>query len=486
MDMEAEEPSSKKLKISHIVSPEESSSDAVNIINSVCAPQAQESQTETHSHGHIDARTSPSTNHTAIMSSVHHIRGPADTIDAAADTVTAPDTRQSSESAVDQQFRHAEVGEDPASTEQPVISKNQLKKLRRRQDWEDKSQYRKLKRKQKTVEKRERKRAARAEASATPAPSATTTTESTTNTLKSVRPIQVPVTFLLDCQYDEYMLEKERISLGSQLTRCYADNRNAPFKAHMVVSSFHGPLRERFETVLANTHNSWKGVKFSEDNLLVSAEEAQKIMKADGSGIIAGALCPSDDQTTKSDEQLRDEGEIIYLSSDSPDTLTELKPYSTYIIGGLVDRNRAKGLCYQKATADGITTAKLPIGEYIQMASRSVLATNHVFEIMLKWLELGDWAEAFLQVIPKRKGGTLRHTGEDNLDEIVEDSSAGGMPIHEAAQRAEDADADGGYASNGGHGVGNGNGELGHASGGEDHAVEAANTDGGEAEVDEI
>ena len=42
------------------------------------------------------------------------------------------------------------------------------------------------------------------------------------------------------------------------------------------------------------------------------------------------------------------------------------------------------------------------------MNSRSVLAVNHVVEIMLRWLECGDWGEAFEKVIPKRKGGVLR------------------------------------------------------------------------------
>jgi tRNA (guanine9-N1)-methyltransferase len=85
-----------------------------------------------------------------------------------------------------------------------------------------------------------------------------------------------------------------------------------------------------------------------------------------------------------------------------------LSPYSTYIVGGLVDKNRHKGICYKIAKERGIKTAKLPIGEYLEMQSRKVLATNHVVEIMVRWLECGDWGEAFMKVIPKRKGVKLR------------------------------------------------------------------------------
>ena len=102
------------------------------------------------------------------------------------------------------------------------------------------------------------------------------------------------------------------------------------------------------------------------------------------------------------------EGDTIYLTSDSPHTLDRLQPYSTYIVGGLVDKNRHKGICYQTACDRGIKTAKLPIGEFMEMQSRFVLATNHVVEIMVRWLECGDWAESFVRVMPKRKGGVLK------------------------------------------------------------------------------
>jgi tRNA (guanine9-N1)-methyltransferase len=107
---------------------------------------------------------------------------------------------------------------------------------------------------------------------------------------------------------------------------------------------------------------------------------------------------------------------IIYLTSDSPHTLDVLSPFTTYVIGGIVDKNRHKGLCYKRAMARDIPTARLPIGEYMTMQSRSVLTTNHVAEIMLRWLEYGDWAKAFLRVIPKRKEARLKpnHGTDEN------------------------------------------------------------------------
>ena len=275
-----------------------------------------------------------------------------------------------------------------------------------------------------------------------------------------------PITILIDCGFDNLMAEKEMISLGSQLTRSYSDNHRAPFQAHLVVSSWGGLLKQRFDNVLNEHYLNWKGVRFEEDDFAVVAEKAKVWMSGKPGGRLAGtfekygpiqqrpvvAQIDSSEGTTKEiveeveaendplhsapdasrppeaaavaaqgatalqnpQGNSKPEGEIIYLTSDSPDTLTELKPFSTYIVGGLVDKNRHKGICYKTALDKGIKTAKLPIGEYMTMQSRFVLATNHVVEIMIKWLECGDWGQAFMQVIPKRKGGSLK--GEDNDD----------------------------------------------------------------------
>lgn len=42
--------------------------------------------------------------------------------------------------------------------------------------------------------------------------------------------------------------------------------------------------------------------------------------------------------------------ELVYLTADSPDTITQLEKGKVYILGGLVDRNAHKGLCFKKAT----------------------------------------------------------------------------------------------------------------------------------------
>ena len=55
---------------------------------------------------------------------------------------------------------------------------------------------------------------------------------------------------------------------------------------------------------------------------------------------------------------------------------------------------------------------------------------------MLKWLEYENWGDAFLSVIPKRKGGQLRQqegaSGEVDEDEGEEGESEAQEPAPEA------------------------------------------------------
>ncbi|KAM0326939.1 hypothetical protein ACHAQA_006059 [Verticillium albo-atrum] len=316
----------------------------------------------------------------------------------------------------------------PTATEpEPKLSKNQLRKLKRKAQWEDARDDRKRKRKEKrhdrAVRKREDKHARIAEAEAAGVDVATLFQKPA----KPEPAVRVPVALIVDCDFEEFMLESEQISLSSQVTRCYSDNRRAKFQSHLYVSSYKGKMKERFETTLANQHLHWKGVELIEGDYIETAKLAEQAMRGENGGQVIDVLKPREgakpalfrdesDATPQAEaepEPAEDLKSIVYLSAESPNTLDRLEPNTSYVIGGLVDRNREKGLCHRRAREKGIRTAKLPIGEYLEMASRRVLATNHVVEIMLKWLETGDWGKAFLEVIPKRKGGKLRGSTEE-------------------------------------------------------------------------
>lgn len=439
----------------------------------------------------------------------------ADETEAGADTrpeERARSTASGLESALNAQMdRTSDAEGQPA---EPVLSKNQLKKLKRKAEWEAGREDRKLKRKEKSKEKKARKRAQREEeleqrkGTKDMGLHGDDIHKPKARMPPRKRPQRLPVAFVIDCGFNDLMVEKEHISLGSQITRAYSDNSKAPFQAHLYVSSWteDSELRKRFEGLLKAMYKNWKGMVFTEKDFVAASEMAKQDMTGKYGGKMLGAFekyaAPKEEgkddtaehvqgPTSTTDDQsrgktdsaeteceaagvnitagatnqpqangmsgygeppvsdLQEAGDVIYLTSDSPYTLTELKPYHTYIIGGLVDKNRHKGICYKTAldqnaalassadssstsTSTGntndsanskikvreIKTAKLPIGEYMTMTARHVLATNHVVEIMLRWLETGDWGQAFLSVMPKRKGGMLRNVkAEDEDDE---------------------------------------------------------------------
>jgi tRNA (guanine9-N1)-methyltransferase len=208
------------------------------------------------------------------------------------------------------------------------------------------------------------------------------------------------------------------------------------------VCSFGGKLKERFDGVLGRMYESWKGVRWFGEGFVEVSEKAKEWMAEEKvGGKLAGSFGKYCDDEAEVDDELKEtlkkQGEVVYLSSEASEDLTELKPYSTYIIGGLVDKNREKGICFKRAREAGVRTARLPIGSFMEMQSRKVLATNHVNEIMLKWLECGDWGEAFMKAIPKRKGGKLKNGGKGSGKEGRKDGEEG-----DAGDGGEDEDGE--------------------------------------------
>ncbi|CCJ30593.1 unnamed protein product [Pneumocystis jirovecii] len=247
--------------------------------------------------------------------------------------------------------------------EEPTInfSKKMMKKKLKQKKWEEtKAEWRKRKKEKAKIKKIEKRK--KLEEMKIPF----------TKLKKNQTPSNIKV--IIDCEFDDKMVDKEIVSLSSQLTRCYSDNRRSSFPVQLYVTSFGGRLEERMRTILKNQHMAWQGIEFLGENYTALHE--------------------------RSDFK---ENEFIYLTADSENTINELDKNKIYIIGGIVDKNRYKNLCLNKAKSQNIWTAKLPIENYIEMASRKVLTINQVLEIMHQWIEIRDWEKAFLNVIPPRK-----------------------------------------------------------------------------------
>jgi tRNA (guanine9-N1)-methyltransferase len=185
----------------------------------------------------------------------------------------------------------------------------------------------------------------------------------------------------IDCSFSHLMTEREIASLVQQLRYCYSYNKRASSPRMVTVTS----INEGIQTLLERESgfSTW----------------SQR-----------GFLCTP---TSLEDHFFRshDRSKFVYLTSDAPIVLQQLEDDKIYIIGGIVDRNRFKGVTMTRATQQlKIATAKLPLKEYYpSLSSSRVLTCNHVFHLLIQYRELGnDWSQALHHVLPPRKVTEIR------------------------------------------------------------------------------
>ncbi len=182
----------------------------------------------------------------------------------------------------------------------------------------------------------------------------------------------------LDCSFEEKMMKAEVNSLANQIRYCYASNKKSKTPVKATVCSLGGKTREILDNVSGIDQWANRAFHITDKDITEATEDKSK---------------------------------LVYLTSDSENTLTELEDGKIYIIGGIVDRNRLKRIAIDRAETLGIQTAKLPIDDYLKMFSTKVLTCNHVFDILLKWKEnKGDWKKALLDVLPKKKDATEKES----------------------------------------------------------------------------
>ncbi|XP_035746233.1 tRNA methyltransferase 10 homolog A isoform X1 [Egretta garzetta] len=190
-----------------------------------------------------------------------------------------------------------EAGSDKEECHEPM-SKRQRKKLLKQKQWEEQKDLRRQKRKEKR-QKRKLERQSKLDSS------------SEGNDRKRMRKEVVPSTLrlIVDCSFDELMVLKDVKKLHKQIQRCYAENRKAFHPVQFYLTSHGGQLKSNMNENDKGWVN-WKDIQ-------IRTEHYSELMKKE---------------------------DLVYLTSDSPDVLSELDEKKAYVIGGLVDHNHHKCL----------------------------------------------------------------------------------------------------------------------------------------------
>ncbi|CDW58660.1 zinc phosphodiesterase ELAC protein 2 [Trichuris trichiura] len=248
------------------------------------------------------------------------------------------------------------MGTDGDDQQPDAVSKKQLKRQRKREQWL-------LRRKERRKREQERRKQRRAEARKAGEP-----TKPGRKTLKRtpMESSQCRQRVAVDMSFDSLMSERDQQKAIRQLGHCYAVNRRAANPIQMYIVNFCGSSRILFDGTEGNSN--W--------DVLLKSEPLTTVF---------------------------DKSDIVYLSSESPNCLDELDETKVYVIGGLVDHNHYKGKCLDVAESNGIAHARLPIEEHMNLKTRRVLTINHVFEILLRYTESRSWKTSFDMVIPMRK-----------------------------------------------------------------------------------
>uniref|UniRef100_A0A2P2IIL7 tRNA (guanine(9)-N(1))-methyltransferase n=1 Tax=Rhizophora mucronata TaxID=61149 RepID=A0A2P2IIL7_RHIMU len=142
---------------------------------------------------------------------------------------------------------------------------------------------------------------------------------------------------VIDLEFSHLMIQSEIHSLTQQIMYCYAVNGRCTSPGHLWLTGCQGEMGNQLQKLPG--FDKW-----------IIEKESRSYMEA-----------------------LQDQKEnLVYLTADSETVLDKLDPKEIYIVGGLVDRNRWKGITMRKAAEQGIRTAKLPIGNYLKMSSSQV------------------------------------------------------------------------------------------------------------------
>ena len=124
------------------------------------------------------------------------------------------------------------------------------------------------------------------------------------------------------------MNEKDIISMTRQISDCYSINKKSTTPFKLILYDLGDKLHSN---LIKNNFQNWIGISHIKSGTYYNMKEIDL------------------------------DREVVYLTADSDNEITELSEKQIYVIGGIVDRNKYKLLTLKKANEMGLKHGKLPI-----------------------------------------------------------------------------------------------------------------------------
>ena len=145
------------------------------------------------------------------------------------------------------------------------------------------------------------------------------------------------------------------MSLCSQLAYTYSANRQASFPFSLIYTSLNGRTFDRLESMGDAGYKRWTNAKWWSENYSRLWEnedipqldtETVPLRSTDGEKEDPSVSATTSSKGTQAYPNIiRNntlKSTVVYLTADSEEELSELRPDETYIIGGICDHNRYK------------------------------------------------------------------------------------------------------------------------------------------------
>jgi tRNA (guanine9-N1)-methyltransferase len=212
-------------------------------------------------------------------------------------------------------------------------------------------------------------------------------------------------------------ISQEIKSLCSQLAYTYSANRNAAYPFSLTFTSLNGRTYERLESLGDASYKRWPSAQWTSESYEKLWGTDEFAEPSEATTTARGPLLTGNDSTSQNDsdamalsvvpentgtdlvsQPVTDaaseavassstqpnappklaKSSVVYLTADTEDELTELRPDETYIIGGIVDHNRYKVSAREVHDVPANLINLVPIGHRIFV---SIKQKNPAYEL---------------------------------------------------------------------------------------------------------